>query len=486
MPSDPPCNLDDGNTTWILVSTIFVLGMCPALAFFEAGMLRSKHTLSIITQIFVGNSVLSVMWLCFGYSLSFGPSILGLIGAPTHLLWIDVPYDKCSRHSNTVPAALHALFQMMFACITPLLMTGSYAERLRFDCFLAFTILWEIVVYYPVCHWIWGGGFLAQMGVLDFAGGIVIHTSAGAGALVAAVYCGRRKDFYDYMGECPPSNLPLAASGAALLWMGWFGFNGGSALAAGTLAVSAVVSTHVGGCCSAVVWLLLSMKQHRPASTGIFNGVLAGLAGITPASGYVNTQATILIGLLCGVTSYYGVQFSKGRLHIDDALDVHWVHGFTGALGSIVLGIFGQKSSNVVHGYEMNFHGTFTQVALQVFGVTVVGVYAGAMTLGILWCLEKNLGPLSHTEDKQQMGLDWVDHGEVAYHRLNVLALENVQGEDYMPTEDEYRRHKHITMETLYAVSDTDVSAHHNETTGLISRGTHRTGTTGPVVNPDL
>jgi len=276
-------------------------------------MLRAKHSLSIISQVFVGNCVLSVMWLFFGYSLSFGPSILGLIGAPTHLLWLDVPYDKCGPHARTIPSALFALFQMMFAAITPLLMTGSFAERLRFNCFVIFTILWEILIYYPVCHWLWGGGFLQKMGVMDFAGGIVIHTSAGVGALVVAIYLGRRKDFYAYLGECPPSNLPLAASGAALLWTSWMGFNGGSSFEAGNLAVSAVVSTHIAGCCSAVVWLGLSMYHHRPAATSIINGVLSGLAGITPASGIVDTQATIIIGLACGLLSYYGVQFSKGN-----------------------------------------------------------------------------------------------------------------------------------------------------------------------------
>lgn len=471
------CNLDTGDTTWLLVSTVLVLGMCPALAFFEAGMLRSKNTLSIITQVFVGNTILSVMWLFFGYSLVFGTSIFGIIGGLDHILWINVPYDKCGRFAANVPAALHALFHMMFASITPLLMTGAYAERLRFDAFIIFTVAWEILVYYPVTHWVWGGGFLAQFGVIDFAGGIVIHTSAGAGALVAAIYLGRRRDFFDYMGECPPSNLPLAATGAALLWMGWFGFNGGSALAAGNLALSAVVSTHVGGCCSALVWLLLSMRHDRPASTGIFNGVLAGLAGITPASGFVGTQATIVIGLFCGVVSYYGVFISKGRFHIDDALDVHWVHGATGVVGSILLGIFGTHASDGVTGYEVHFRGTFEQTAIQTIGVAVVALYAGLVTVSILFVMQSYMGQLSHDDEKQHMGLDWVDHGEVAYHRLNVLSNEismhGVGGANEsfaMPTEDEYRRHKHDVVEHLYQNLAND------ETTGLVSRTPHAPG----------
>ncbi|EKX47580.1 ammonium transporter [Guillardia theta CCMP2712] len=382
--------MDSGDTTWIIVSTALVLGMSPALAFFEAGMLRSKHSLSIISQAFAGNALLSVMWLLFGYTLCFGPTMNGLIGAPSHLLWFNVRYDQCGPHAKNIPAALFALFQMMFASITPLLMTGSFAERLRWDCFLAFTVLWELFVYYPVCHWIWGGGFLGTWGVKDFAGGIVIHVSAGVGALVVAM-----KDFHLYHGEFPPSNLPLAGIGTALLWMGWFGFNGGSALQAGNLAVSAVVSTHIAACFSASVWLILSMIHHRPAATGIFNGVLAGLAGITAASGWISTQATIFIGITCGFVSYYGIRLSKARLHIDDALDVHMVHGATGAVGAVLLGVFGRRESEEVS------------------------------------------------------SLDWVDHGEVAYHRLSVLPP-GKQGlaEEYstisedlqLPMEDEYFR----------------------------------------------
>eukprot|EP00283_Hemiselmis_rufescens_P010310 CAMPEP_0173419392 /NCGR_PEP_ID=MMETSP1357-20121228/1251_1 /TAXON_ID=77926 /ORGANISM="Hemiselmis rufescens, Strain PCC563" /LENGTH=438 /DNA_ID=CAMNT_0014382031 /DNA_START=201 /DNA_END=1514 /DNA_ORIENTATION=- len=420
------CVVDTGDTTWILVSTIFVLGMSPALAFFEAGMLRSKNTISIISQIVVGNVLLSVMWLFFGYSLSFGTSFLGVIGGLEHLFWIDLPYNKCGNMAANIPAALFALFQMMFASITPLLMTGAYAERFKWDAFLIFTVAWEVFVYYPVCHWIWGKGFLHQLGVLDYAGGIVIHTTAGIASLVVALFIGPRKDFFAFHGEYPPSNLPLAATGAALLWMGWFGFNGGSALGAGSLAVSSVVSTHVGGCCSAIVWLVLSMRAHRPAATSILNGVLAGLAGITPASGYVNTQATIVIGLACGFLSYYGCHFSKGRMHVDDALDVHMIHGATGALGSLFVGVFGNLQATDMGGHFFEFQSGPKQFLLQLFGVSFVTVYSGIVTYVILVSLQRSLGDLTHDEDKLDMGLDWVDHGEVAYHKLHVLSSNSI------------------------------------------------------------
>eukprot|EP00291_Cryptomonas_curvata_P026344 CAMPEP_0172175382 /NCGR_PEP_ID=MMETSP1050-20130122/14194_1 /TAXON_ID=233186 /ORGANISM="Cryptomonas curvata, Strain CCAP979/52" /LENGTH=473 /DNA_ID=CAMNT_0012847473 /DNA_START=48 /DNA_END=1469 /DNA_ORIENTATION=+ len=443
LPATPilACQVDSGDTTWILVSTVLVLGMCPALAFFEAGMLRAKHTLSIISQIFVGNVILSVMWLVFGYTLAFGPSIAGLIGGPQHFLWIGLSFKECGRNAVNIPSALYALFQMMFATITPLLMTGSYAERLRWNAFLVFTISWEILVYYPLVHWIWGGGFLQKLGVLDFAGGIVIHTSAGMGALVVAMYIGQRKDFFVYEGEFPPSNLPLAATGVALLWMGWFGFNGGSALSCGTTAVSAVVSTHIGACASAIVWVVLCMRNHRPAATGIYNGVLAGLAGITPASGFVNIQATMFIGVVCGLVSYYGVHFSKKRMHIDDALDVHWVHGATGVVGSLMIGVFGQLETDNFGGIYFNFAASPKQFGIQVIGVLVAGLYSGVVTYLILRTMEGVMGDLTHADGKLDTGLDWVDHGEVAYHQLAILPTEETVG-SILPSETSYMRHR--------------------------------------------
>eukprot|EP00918_Siedleckia_nematoides_P044339 GHVU01096990.1.p1 GENE.GHVU01096990.1~~GHVU01096990.1.p1 ORF type:complete len:425 (-),score=31.59 GHVU01096990.1:470-1744(-) len=415
-----------------------------------------------------------MMWLVFGFAFSFGPSVGGLIGAPVHIMWLGVHYDTCGPHANNIPGALYALFQMMFATITPLLMTGSFAERLKWKCFLVFIVVWEIFVYYPVCHWIWGGGFLHQWGVIDFAGGIVIHVSAGAGALVVALFLGKRKDFHQFHGEFPPSNLPLAAVGTALLWMGWFGFNGGSALVGGELAVSAVVSTHMSACCSACVTLVLASRDKRPGATAIFNGVLAGLAGITAASGYVSTQATILIGGCSGALSYYGMQLSKNKLHIDDALDVHWVHGATGIVGAIALGIFG-RSSAVEQVRDMErLRISWNQVGVQIVGVTVVGVYSASMTYFILKCMAQHFGTLALDEDEQHIGLDWIDHGEVAYHKINVLssvvAATKPEGGKSLHKSNSYDNIRELPSEEDYFCKRSDTELPHTAGFSLLSR----------------
>jgi len=272
---EPGSCVDTGDTTWVLISTILVMGMLPALAFFEAGLLRSKNTLSLITQIIGGFITMTVMWDLFGYSLTFSTDSWGFVGNPiSHALLINVPYDDCSKYAPKIPTACFAMFMMMFASITPLLMTGSFAERVKWKAFFILTVLWEILVFYPVGHWMSGQGWLYQLGARDFAGGIVIHTTAGTGALVIALFMGRRKDFDKYHGEFPPSNIPLAALGATLLWMGWFGFNAGSALTSGSIATSAVVSTQIGGSCSALVCIVLSWVTDKPSSVAVMNGVI--------------------------------------------------------------------------------------------------------------------------------------------------------------------------------------------------------------------
>lgn len=411
---------DPGSTTWVLTSTALVLAMNPALAFFEAGMLRSKNTLSIVVQIFTGVITLSLMWFCFGYSLTYGDDQGGFIGTFQYSFFIDVDYFECSIHAKHVPAAVFAIFQMMFAVITPLLMTGAYAERMKFKIFFIFTILWEILIYYPVAHWIWGGGFLAKWGVLDFAGGITIHTTAGAGSLVTALYLGRRTDYFSYMGEFPPSSLPLAATGMALLWVGWYGFNGGSALQAGSVAVSAVVSSQIGAVSSGFIWLVLSWWQNRPSASALLNGCLAGLAGVTPASGYINSPSTILLGVILGVSSYYSVHLMKHKLHIDDALDVSSVHGLTGALGSIFLGLFAQLRLNPL-GADGAVYGNPALLGKQVVAVLLCGVYAAVLSYMILKVLEWIYGDLRVNEIDEDAGLDYSEHGEIAYHKLHVL-----------------------------------------------------------------
>ncbi|EGC31727.1 ammonium transport protein A [Dictyostelium purpureum] len=414
---------DPGNTTWVLLSTILVLGMMPALAFFEAGLLRSKNTLSIITQIMSGIVILTVMWQAFGYSLTFGPSQKGIIGNLDHAFLINVSYRNCNQNAPTIPSAAYAFFMMMFANITPLLMTGAYAERVKFKAFIVLTIFWEILVFYPVAHWIWGGGWLSKFPVLDFAGGIVIHTSAGVSALVVALYVGKRKEFEKYGGEFPPSNLPLAVIGAALLWMGWFGFNAGSALAAGDVAASAVASTQIGGSFSAIVWIALSWLKGKPTTVSAINGIIAGLAGITPASGYINSQYSIGLGVALGLSSYYSVVLLKHKLHIDDALDVSSVHGLTGIVGALAIGFCAELSINA-KGANGAFNGNPIQIGYQLLGVSVVGAWAALVTYGLLLAIDYTIG-VKIDENEEELGLDLVEHGEFAYHNIALTGNEN-------------------------------------------------------------
>jgi len=279
---------------------------------------------------------------------------------------------------------------MMFAAITPLLMTGAFAERVKWNAFFMITISWEILVYYPVAHWIWGGGWLGNLGVLDFAGGIVIHTTAGVGAFILAIIIGRRKGFDKYHGEFPPSNLPMAALGAALLWMGWFGFNGGSALTSGSLATSAIASTQIAACSSGCVWLIASWIRDKPSSVAVINGVIAGLAGITPASGYISSQSSIVIGIILGAASYGSAYFIKHKLRIDDALDVSSVHGLTGIIGSLSIGFVSEKSLNPTGGADGLFFGNPKLLGLQFLGVIVAILWAAFWTTIIALVAKKN------------------------------------------------------------------------------------------------
>ena len=419
--SDPSSTVDPGDTTWMLTSSALVLTMSPALAMFEAGLLRSKNTLSIFTQVFTGLIVLSTLWFVVGYSLVFGESG-GIIGNPfQHALFIDVSYSQPSVHAPRIPAAVFAIFQLTFAVITPLLITGAYAERLPFKVFIAFSVLFSLFVYYPVAHAIWGRGFLEQLGTLDFAGGIVLHTTAGVAALVSAIMIGPRKDFALYHGEFPPSNVPLAAIGCGLLWLGWFGFNGGSAFSAtGGIAVSACVSTQIGAVSSGFVWLVGSWWLSKPSSSALMNGLVAGLAGVTPASGYINSPASLLLGLILGVASFGGVQVLKHRLHIDDALEVSVVHGLTGMIGALYIGLFSQRAVNP-DGADGWLYGSGRLMWVQLVAVLVAAVWSAVMTFAILTACRMVFGSIRVSEEEEEVGLDWGSHGEVAYHKLQVL-----------------------------------------------------------------
>ncbi|CAF3447739.1 unnamed protein product [Rotaria sp. Silwood1] len=337
---------------------------------------------------------------------------------------IGVPYDSCSRHSPNIPAALFGFFEMMFAAIAPLLITGAFAERLKFKAFTVFIITWELFIYYPVAHWVWGDGWLNSIfQVQDFAGGLVIHTTSGVSALICAIVLGQRKDFDEYDGEFPPSNLPLAALGGALLWTAWFGFNAGSALTSGSLAVSTVVATQRAAVCSGVVWLVISWVRHKPSAVAVLNGVIAGLAGITPASGYVNPQYAAIIGIILGFTSYFSIYLIKHKLRIDDALDVSSVHGITGVVGSIAIGFIGQKSFNS-DGSDGLFFGAHSPrlLGIQVMAVVVIGLWSAILTIVLLKIIDRYIG--LKIEHDEELGLDEEEHGEQAYGWRHSISSE--------------------------------------------------------------
>jgi len=425
--SDSSC-VDGADTAWVLVSFVLVLSMFPGLALFEAGLLRAKNTLSVMSQVMAGMFVLCVLWDLVGYSLVFGSDHHGLIGGFEFVLLFNTGYDTCIKFAPTIPAAAFAAFQMLFAAITPLLMTGSYAERFRFWPFLTFTVLWEIFVYYPVAHWVWGGGWLHDFGTLDFAGGIVVHTTAGAGATVCAIMIGKRKDFaVHHNGEFPPSSMPLAVVGAGMLLCGWFGFNAGSSLKSGSLACSTVVSTQIGACTCAMVWLVLSSiygESNAPTLISLINGAIAGLAGITPASGYINNQGSLGLGVVLGFVTFAGSYVLKQKFKIDDALEVTSVHGLSGVVGSISVGFLAVTDPHLkLENFGLFYGGTTKLLVAQLVGVGVVLIYSVVVTALLLKVLDlvfkKFTGHgIRASPEEEAMGLDISQHKEVAYHDL--------------------------------------------------------------------
>ena len=405
--------IDTGNTAWMLVASSLVLLMIPALGMFEAGLLRKKNTVSIFMQIFFGLALLSVMWFIFGFSLTFGPDTAGLVGNLDWTFLKGVPFnDSLANYAPTIPGVLFAKFEMMFAVITPLLLTGAIAERMKFSAFIIFIAVWSFLIYYPLVHWIWGGGWLGKLGVVDFAGGIVIHTSAGMGALAAALVLGRRLNYGPAI--MVPHSIPLAVLGSALLWLGWFGFNAGSALASGGVAGNTVINTHMASSVSALIWVGLSwLRTGKPSIIAAINGAIAGLAGITPASGYVSVEHAFLIGIAVGIASYLGVIFLKDRLKIDDALDVSSVHGIAGIIGSLAIGIFAASIINPI-GPNGLLYGNPSQLLIQAIGVGVAGVMGFFGTYAILKVIDVLIG-IRVSAKVEQEGLDIAEHAERAY-----------------------------------------------------------------------
>ncbi len=397
----------------MLVATGLVFMMTPALGFFEAGMLRLKNSLSVIMQTLTGMAMLSVLWFVVGFTLVFAPDVSGIIGDLSWFFYDNVPFSDSVKWAPTIPGVTFATYQMMFAVITPLLITGAFAERMRWSAFFVFIIVWSLVIYYPLAHWVWGGGWLAQIGVFDFAGGIVIHTSAGLASLAAALVLGRRKNYGPQI--MVPHNIPLAAIGGSLLWLGWFGFNAGSALASGALAANAFVVTQIGASTCALVWVFLSWKRNgKPTISAMINGAISGLAGVTPAAGFISGQHGFILGIVLGFASYYGIVLLKERLKIDDALDVSSVHGITGIVGSLSIGIFASQTINPAGPVGWLYSGSPMQLIIQGVGVGVAALMGFVGTFIILKIIDYVIG-LRVNENEEDLGLDVTQHAETAY-----------------------------------------------------------------------
>ena len=406
-------NINSGDTAWLLVSTALVLLMTPGLAFFYGGLVRGKNALSTIMHSFFIMALISVQWVLWGYSLAFGPDRGGIIGGLEWLGLNGVGQEPNADYAATVPHLAFVAFQMAFAIITPALITGAFAERKSFKAFVIFSLLWATLVYDPVAHWVWGmGGWLRMLGVLDFAGGTVVHITSGVSALVAALVLGKRVGLGRDSME--PHDMRFVVLGAGLLWVGWFGFNAGSAINAGGLAALAFVNTNTAAAMAALTWITVSWWSHRrPSVLGAAAGAVAGLVAITPAAGFVTPGAAILIGFGAGGICCFAVQFCKTKLNVDDALDVWAVHGVGGTWGALATGIFAVAAVNAA-GADGLLAGNPGQLLKQVLGVAVVSAYAAAATWGILKVVDLLVG-LRVQEQDEVLGLDTSQHGEAAY-----------------------------------------------------------------------
>jgi len=404
--------INAGDTTWILVSAALVLMMTPALAFFYGGMVRKKNVLSTLNLSFILMCLISLQWLLYGYSLAFGPDIDKLIGRLDFVGFASVGAAP-SEYAPTIPHMAFATFQMMFAIITPALITGAFVERVRFKTFLVFSLLWATVIYDPVAHWVWGGGILGPkgLGALDFAGGTVVHILAGFSALAFALVLGPRKGFVD--GVFEPANIPYSILGAGLLWMGWFGFNGGSALAADGVAIHAIFTTNTAAAAAGLMWMLLSWRDNKPSVLGIITGAVVGLVAITPGAGYVTPLAAMFIGAVAAPISYYAIKLIKGHYKLDESLDVFACHGLGGLWGALATGLFATRSVNGA-GADGLFYGNPAQFVSQLgaaalaIGVALIGTYCLALVLN------KVMG-LRVSNHEEEVGLDISEHAEQAY-----------------------------------------------------------------------
>jgi len=403
--------INAGDTAWILVCCSLVLLMTPALALFYGGMVRRKNVLSTLTLSYVFMALIGVQWVVVGYSLAFGPDIKGLIGGLNFAGFSGVGASPNGDYSATIPHNLFAAFQMMFAVITPALITGAFVERIKFRSFLLFSLLWATLIYDPLCHWVWGaGGWLREMGVLDFAGGTVVHIAAGFSALAFAMVIGPRKGF----GKTPmePNNISLTVLGAGLLWVGWFGFNAGSALAANGVAVNALITTNTSAATAGLVWIILSSLDGRPSALGIATGMVVGLAAVTPASGFITPLAAMGLGAVAAPLSYYAMRYREKR-NLDESLDVWACHGVSSVWGMIAAGLFATTAVNAAGGNGL-FAGNPGQISVQLLAIVVTIVFSFVGTYIIAKLLNVSVG-LRVPPMEEEVGLDISSHGERAY-----------------------------------------------------------------------
>ncbi len=401
--------MNTGDTAFMIVATAMVMLMTPGLALFYGGMVRSKNVLSTLLQSFICLGVVSIIWVLYGYSLSFGPDVNGIIGNLDFAMLKGV--GAAPQEGSTIPHLVFCAFQLMFAIITPALITGAFAERIKFSAFLIFTVLWSTLVYFPVCHWVWGGGWISHHGGLDFAGGTVIHINSGAAALVAALLVGKRKGWGKEAMH--PHNLGMTLLGAGILWFGWFGFNAGSALAADGIAANAFLTTQIAAACAALSWVFAEwIVMKKPTTLGAASGAVAGLVAITPACGFVTPVAAIIIGLVGGVLCYAAV-LMKNRIGYDDALDVVGVHGVGGFWGALATGLFATTAVNS-GGANGLFYGNPGLLITQFIDAGITIIYSIVISFIILKGIDVVIGLRVDIEDEVQ-GLDLTQHSEIGY-----------------------------------------------------------------------
>ncbi len=405
-----PMKIDTGDTAWMIVATALVMLMTlPGLALFYGSLAKKKDALNTMAMSFVAFCIVSILWVMYGYTLTFSGDVGGFIGDMSKFMLAGVGVNSITDLAKTIPEYIFIVFQLTFAAITVALASGSYIERMKFSAWVLFCVLWMTAVYIPVAHWVWGGGFLAKLGALDFAGGTVVHINAGVAGLVGAIVLGKRRE-----ANLIPNNLTLCVIGAGLLWFGWFGFNAGSALGANGLAGAAFINTNTAAAVAAVAWMMTEWLHHRkPTVLGLASGAVAGLVAITPAAGFVNITGAIVIGALAGVVPYFAVAYLKPKLGYDDALDAFGIHGIAGTLGAILTGVFADPAINEAG--KGLLYGNPGQMMTQIIACGVTIAYTAAMTFIIFMIIKAVVGLRVDAED-EVTGLDESQHGEKAYN----------------------------------------------------------------------